>query len=382
MRTRLRIDPILVGAVCAYGVASFPSALAGELAAGIGTAGDPALTTVPFCAAFAAGFVFWGRLADRRGAWLVLVLALLGTAVAGVALVSAQGTGSLIAARIAAGAFAAGYPPAAQALLAARGGTARAGRSIGGMFIAVVIATLIWPLLADLLAAGVGWRAAAATLGVVLPAAAAAWLWHLRPAAAAGHATAARAPKPARLQLTTPLVAGCVVATLVLGAYWTLISRLGDILTSEDIDLAAGAVGALQLGTGALGVALVIAAGRATDERGPRQPAVVVLGIGAAGLALAAVQGSAIGLVIALAPFLALYWSYLPIVSVQVARSAPAAHRATALGLLYTSMWGGAAVFGALAALAGDWRLVVAGGGVLWLAAALVAARNFHPAAA
>src|SRR4029079_10144119 len=76
---------------------------------------------------------------------------------------------------------------------------------------------------------------------------------------------------------------------------------------------------------------------------------------------------------------LALYWSYLPVVSVQIQRSAPAEVRASAAGVLYSSMWLGAALGGLAAVAAPDWHYIVGGAALSWALAGVVAWRGFLP---
>ena len=76
---------------------------------------------------------------------------------------------------------------------------------------------------------------------------------------------------------------------------------------------------------------------------------------------------------------LALYWSYLPVVSVQIQRSAPDDARASAAGVLYSSMWLGAALGGLAAVAAPNWRYIVGGAALSWALAGVVAWRGFLP---
>jgi hypothetical protein len=106
-----------------------------------------------------------------------------------------------------------------------------------------------------------------------------------------------------------------------------------------------------------------------------------ILAAGALGAGLAAAGfHSEVAVVLGTGLVLALYWSYLPVVSVQVLRSAPEAVRATALGMLYSAMWLGAALGGAAAAALPDARAVAGGVAVAWLLALAVAAAGFHRA--
>jgi MFS family permease len=357
-----RVIPI--GAAVVYGVAAFPAALADDLAGGV----DVALLVVPFCAVFALAFLPWGRLADRVGAAPVLIASTAGLGLAGILLAVAADPLAVGAARGLQGALAAGFPPAAQALLT-RTSTAGAGRAVGGMMIGVGCGTLGAPLLALAL----GSSAALWLLGVAAPLALAATLAVLARALPAP-AGAARA---ARLRPTSGLLAGWAVSALVLSAYWTLLTRVDDLLGSGGAGLDSGAAHVLTLLAGAAGLALVPFAARATDRRGPRVPMAAVLGAGGGALLAAALAPAAVA-VAGLLVLLALYWSYLPVVSVQVARSAPPELRATAIAGLYSAMWFGAAAGGIAGAALPGWRSVLLLGAMTWLGAAAIAARHFE----
>ena len=101
------------------------------------------------------------------------------------------------------------------------------------------------------------------------------------------------------------------------------------------------------------------------------------MGAGALALGVAAVSDSKLVFLTCACVALALYWSYLPVVSVQIQRSAPLHARATATGVLYSSMWLGAALGGLLAVTAPNWRFIVGGAAVSWATAGLVAWRGF-----
>ncbi len=361
---------VLTAVAVVYCAAAFPAALAGVMP---GTP-DPAVLTVPFCAGFAVAFVPLGWLADRAGRPLLLMASLAGVAVGGVLLALVTGPEQAAAARALQGVAAAGLPPAAQALLAHAGGTARAGRSISGMMVAVAIGTLGGPLLAGAALDALGWRTIAVLLGAVLPLAAVAIAARAIPRALPAAASVA---VHGLWRTNTPLLAACAVAALVLAGYWTLLTRLESVVGAA---MTGSAARALAAAAGVAGIGLVLVAGRAVDRVGPRRPMVRILAAGAAGAGLAATIHHELALVLGTGMVLALYWSYLPVVSVQVVRSTPEAVRATALGMLYSSMWLGAALGGVAAAALPDPGAVVAGVALAWLLALVVAAAGFHRA--
>jgi MFS transporter, DHA1 family, inner membrane transport protein len=364
MRARIQLATLAT-----YLTADFVAPLAPRLGRALGRDLDPAVLVVPFCATFALAFPVWGRIADRHRAGAALAASLGGLALFGVVLACAPSYALVLVARAGAGAFAAGVPPTAQALLAARAGDGATGRAVSAMMVAVAVATLGGPLVAAPLADLAGWRAASVLLGV-LPALAAA-------VACAPLASWAPSRRRDRVHATPALAAGWGCAALVLAAYWTLVTRWSSIAGG------AGTAAALLPLAGLAGIMLVVVAGRAADRRGPRTPMVLTTVAGAAGYALAAATSSRALFLAGLAVAVAAYWSYLPIVAAQVQRAAPEAMRASAAGLLYSSMWLGAALGGLAAAAAGDPRVILAGAAVSWTGAAVVAWRGFlaHPIA-
>jgi MFS transporter, DHA1 family, inner membrane transport protein len=352
---------IYLATLSAYLTADFIAPISGSVVGGV----DAGALVVPFCAAFAVAFPLWGRAADRHPAGAILAVSLGTLAAAGVLLAFATSEDTIIVARALQGAAAAGVPPTAQALLASRAGNASTGRAVSGMMIMVALATLGGPALASAVNGALGWRGTSLLLGVA-PALAAAFLCAPLPAVA----TTARG----RLRATPALVAGWACSTLVLAAYWTLLTRSQSIVEgvgiSSDMSL-------LLPVAGAVGIPLVVVAGRTADRLGPRAPMMRTLGAGAAGLAVAAVTDSKLVFLAGACAALALYWSYLPVVSVQIQRSAPADARASAAGILYSSMWLGAALGGLAAVAAPNWRVIVGAAAGSWALAGAVAWRGF-----
>lgn len=366
-RSRLPLSAparVYVATLAAYLTADYIAPVSGSVLGGL----DPGALVVPFCAAFALAFPLWGRAADRRQAGSVLALSLGLLAGGGVLLALAPSHAAVIVARAIEGAAAAGVPPTAQALLAARAGNAAAGRAVSGMMIMVAVATLGGPAAASALNGAVGWRATTVVLGIG-PAIAAALM-------CAPLGSGARARRGS-LRATPALVAGWVCSTLVLAAYWTLLTRWQSIVHAAGI---AGDTSALLPLAGAIGIPLVVLAGRSADRLGPRAPMVRTMAAGSAALALAAVADSKLVFLVGGCGALALYWSYLPVVSVQIQRSAPVDARASAAGVLYSSMWLGAALGGLAAVAAPDWRAIVGGAAASWAVAGIVAWRGFHAA--
>lgn len=349
---------VYLATLAAYLTADFIAPISGSVVSGV----DPGALVVPFCAAFAVAFPLWGRAADRRRAGAALAVSLLALAASGLLLALAPSVAVVVAARALEGAAAAGVPPTVQALLAARAGDHSAGRAVSGMMIMVAVATLGGPAIASALVDPLGWRLTTVLLGVL-------------PAAAAALACASLGAAPAanirpRLRPTRALVAGWACSTLVLAAYWTLLTRWQSI--ADGVGIGSDVSGLLPV-AGAVGIPLVMLAGRSADRLGPRAPMVRTMATGAGALAVASATESHLVFLAGACAALALYWSYLPVVSVQIQRSAPADARASAAGVLYSSMWLGAALGGLAAVAAPSWRVIVGGAAVSWGMAAVVA---------
>jgi predicted MFS family arabinose efflux permease len=353
---------VYLATLAAYLTADFIASISGSVVSGV----DPGTLVVPFCAAFAVAFPFWGRVADRSRAGTALAVSLVALAAGGVVLALAPSVTVVVLARVLEGAAAAGVPPTVQALLASRAGDASTGRAVSGMMIMVAVATLGGTALASVLVDPLGWRVTTVLLGV-LPALGAAL-------ACAPLGSIASPDARPRLRPTRALVAGWACSTLVLAAYWTLLTRWESI--ADGVGIGSG-VSMLLPVAGAAGIPLVMLAGRSADRLGPRAPMVRTMGLGAAALAIAAATSSHLVFLAGACAALALYWSYLPVVSVQIQRSAPADARASAAGVLYSSMWLGAALGGLAAVAAPSWRVIVAGAALSWGLAAVVAWLGF-----
>jgi YNFM family putative membrane transporter len=342
---------------------------------------DPSVLVVPFCLAFAAGFALWGRVADRVAAERVIVVALGLMVISGAMVAFAPSEPALIVARALQGAAAAGVPPAAQAALARSRTEHETGRALSPMMLSVAFAVLLGPALAQLLGDAGGWTITALTVSCLLPLLLAFTAVHTALIARGGelrHATRA-----ARYANARGVYAGWIVSACVLAGHWTVLTRIAEAVGSDGLGHGHDWTGLAPL-TGALGLPLVVLAARAGDRVGPRGPMLATLIAGALGFALAATASTVALFVVAAGVGLAVYWAYLPIVAMQVQRSAGEAARGRAAGGLYASMWCAAAGAGALASLAPSWRVVLAGAGLSWGVGALVAARSFigEPAAA
>ena len=341
---------VFAGTFAVYAAASFAGPIAPDIAAALGReSADPAFLVVPFTAAFGLLFPFWGRLVDRRGVRLPIIASLALIAIPGCALALVDSDEALMVLRFLQGAGAAGMPPAAQAYLVRAAPADESGRAIGAMMVAVVLGTLASQAIAGLLEALAGWRGAVLVLAGLLPAVTAAWaLAVLIPE----QAPVRRAPSPPLRALLADrrVTSGYAVAALLFGSYWTLLAGLGETLRFERFDLSASAAGLVPM-LGVLGVLATVASGRAVDRFRQRAPMLAVAATGSAlALALSGQRGL-LGFVGALAVFLTVYWALLPIVSLQVARHAPPEATGTALALVFSSLWLGAAAWGLGASL-------------------------------
>jgi DHA1 family tetracycline resistance protein-like MFS transporter len=109
----------------------------------------------------------FGALADRVGAKPVLFGGLIGFAIASAFFAIAGEPGFLGVARLAQGAAAAAFSPAAGALVALSGGRAARGRAFGGYGGAKGLGYIAGPLVGGLIVAGGGYRTLFAVLGVL-----------------------------------------------------------------------------------------------------------------------------------------------------------------------------------------------------------------------
>jgi predicted MFS family arabinose efflux permease len=239
------------------------------------------------------------------------------------------------------------------------------------MMLAVAVAVLAGPALAQGLGDAMGWTATALVINCLLP---------LVLAAAALRATPGTVPAVARRAVAYAdrrgVHAGWVVSACVLAGHWTVLTRLVEAVGPNGLGHGHDWTGVAPL-TGVLGLPLVVLAARAGDRLGPRAPMVATLVAGSLGFAFAGMASTVALFIVAAGVGLAVYWAYLPLVAMQVQRSAGEAARGRAAGGLYASMWCAAAVAGALAALAPSWRVVLIGAGVSWAVGAVVAARCF-----
>jgi predicted MFS family arabinose efflux permease len=239
---------------------------------------------------------------------------------------------------------------------------------------------LLGPAIAQGLGDAAGWTVAALVISCALPAVLAAAAlpvaWSARP----GRASMARATRYADPR---GVHAGWIVSACVLAGHWTVLTRIAEAVGADGLGHGHDWTGLAPL-TGALGLPLVVLAARAGDRVGPRAPMIAALSAGALGFALAATASTVAVFVSAAGVGLAVYWAYLPVVAMQVQRSAGEAARGRAAGGLYASMWCAAAGAGALASLAPSWRVVLVGAGISWAIGAIVAVRAFiaEPAAA
>src|SRR3954452_7435867 len=252
---------VYLATLAAYLTADFIAPLSGSILSGL----DAGALVVPFCAAFAVAFPIWGRAADRHHAGVVLAISLVALAASGVLLALAPSNFVVVLARALQGAAAAGVPPTAQAALAARAGNASTGRAVSGMMIMVALATLGGPALASGLEGLIGWRTTSVLLGVLPALGAAALCAPLRTIAPAARG---------KLRASPELMAGWACSTLVLAAYWTLLTRWTSIADGVGIGFDTSALLPLA---GAVGIPLVVLAGRKADALGPRTPMVATM---------------------------------------------------------------------------------------------------------
>src|SRR3954468_15328994 len=86
---------VYLATLAAYLTADFIGPISGSVLGGL----DAGALVVPFCAAFAVAFPFWGRAADRHPAGTVLAISLGALAAAGVVLAAAPSDAIVVVAR-------------------------------------------------------------------------------------------------------------------------------------------------------------------------------------------------------------------------------------------------------------------------------------------
>lgn len=372
---------MLAGGFLAYASANVVVPLARELRGLFGLTGaDAAVFLLPFAAGFALGIPLWFAIGRRWPNGLIMVLSLIGSALAGLAFILAQDATAAVVARVALGLAVSGYPPAAQAFVADRAPVDRRGRALAGFVAAVVAGSFGGQALAGALGDVLGVRPTLALVGVAAPALLALVLWLAlrvgrRELSGAPHPDDGHADVRAMARAQAPVL---VVAALAFGGYWLLLSELPATLRSSRFDLSVAAAGLVPL-LGMAGIVGATIAGHLVDRWGQRLPMVLVLAGGTVAILGTIASGSVlVAFVVSYGVFLAAYWSYLPPASAEVAaRTRNGPERQAGLMLFYAAMWIGASVTPLLVPLLHSWdsvALVTAGA---WAVAALVAARSF-----
>ena len=171
---------VLAGAFLVYASANAVVPVASELRAAVGLGGSgAAIFLQPFAVGFGLGSVVWLLGARAGAARVVLPLSLVLGAAAGVLLTVAAVPEAAVVARVLAGAAAAGYPAAAQALIADTVAADRRARGLGGFIACVVAGSFAGQAIAGAVADAASARVAIALVCVAAPAACA-WPWRAR----------------------------------------------------------------------------------------------------------------------------------------------------------------------------------------------------------
>lgn len=367
---------LLAGAFVVYASANAVVPVAAELRRALDLGeGGAGILLGPFAIGFGVGCFLWFAVARHHAPRALLPLALALAAAGSLPLVLTGDVTVAVGARFVTGLGAAGYPAAAQAVIAAAAPERARGRMIAGFAMAVVAGSFVGQAivgaLADLTTVDVALTAVCVAAPVILAVA----LRRVLPAGVAAPAGTAHAKVGALLARQWPVLA---VAFLAFMGYWLLLGELPVILREDRYALSAAEAGAVPM-VGLLGIAAAYLAGRASDRRGQRLPMVTTLLVGAGALAITLVASAPVWVfAAAYGVFLAGYWGYLPPASAEAVARAQGPDRQAGLMAFYAAMWAGAAIAPALAALVPGWSASVAVVLLSWGAAVAVAATTFH----
>lgn len=370
---------MLLAAFFLYATAGAPVPIAAELRAQVGLDGtDASLFMLPFAAGFAVGCLLWFALGRHAPGRVLLPLSLALVAVASAGLLLAGSPAVAAGARALVGVASAGFPAATQAAIAGAVAPQARGRMIGGFAAAVVVGGVVGQAVVGVLADLTSARIAVAVVCVAAPLAVAAGLRAaLRPGDDGSVTGAAPLAVPHLLRAQWSTLA---VAALLFGTYWLMLARLAEAVREERFQLSAGETGLLPA-LGVAGVLSTLAAGWASDRRGPRAPTVATIAAGCVLLAATLAGATPLWLFAAgYGGFIAAYWGFLPPGSSEVAHRAAAPDRQPALMAFYAAAWLGAAAFTALGTALGGWTACAIVTLAAWGLAAVISAATFGPA--
>jgi YNFM family putative membrane transporter len=319
-----------------------------------------------------------GWLSDAWGRTRVMTIALLASALLGLAAAAAPGFGVLLVLRALQGIALAGVPAVAMAYLAEEIDPASLGSSIGLYIGGNAIGGMAGRLLAGALAGHGGWRAAflgAAAVSLVCGL----LFWRLVPPSR--HQVRARfSPRPALASLTVHLrdrgqLRLEAMAALLTGTFVAVYNGLGFRLSAAPYRLSEAAIAAIFLvyPIGSLSSAV---AGRLADRLGRRRvlPAAVLIAI--AGLVITGLRPLSL-IVVGIAVLTIGFFAAHSVAASWVGRLANSA-QAQASALYLVAFYVGSSLAGPLGGAAwsaGRWNEVMALAGLLLAAAFLVALR-------
>lgn len=377
--SRLTYALLLVGAFLIYASANSPVPIAGELRSAVSLTGEDAgLFMLPFAAGFGAGCLLWFAVARHAPPSVLLPLAL-SLVAAGNIMVTVAGSPAVAgSARFTVGLASAAFPAATQAIIAHAAPRRLRGRMIGGFAAAVVaggvLGQAVVGALADLTSVDTSLVAVCAVAPLLTAVALRAALPPSdRPVADA----AARAIRPLLVRQWPPLV----IAALMFGTYWLMLTQLAATMRGERFGLSATEAGLLPI-LGIAGVLTTLGGGWWSDRVGHRMPVVATVALGILAIAATVPAATPVWLfAVAFGAFIAAYWGFLAPGGSEVAARSLEGDRQPAMMAFYAAAWVGAVLFTGFGALVPGWTPAALVTLAAWCAAGAVALATFHDGA-
>jgi len=366
---------LLAGAFLIYASANSPVPIAGELRAGVGLGGeDAALFMLPFAAGFATGCIGWFITARHSSPSTLIPLALALVAVGTVLLVASGAPGVAGFARFAIGLASAAFPAATQAFISQGAPLHLRGRLIGGFAAAVVAGGVLGQalvgVLADLSSAGAALIAVCAVAPLIAAVA-------LRAALPRSRATDDGTPPRAVPHLLASQWPPLVMAALMFGTYWLMLTQLAATVRADRFALTASEAGILPI-LGIAGIVTTLGGGWWSDRIGTRVPVVAIAALGVVAIVVTIPAGTPLWLFgAAFGLFIAAYWGFVAPGATEVAARSHDRDRQPAMMAFYAAAWVGASAFTAIGTVFPGWIPAAPITACAWIVSAAVALLTF-----